>query len=78
MLGEKFRDALKIELIGCAGKRVRLSRILEIFDLFAGRLEAIEQVTRPFVGHSLVGSAPVNLDRRADVVQIGQRRQSFV
>ena len=39
---EKIRDALKIELIGCASKRVRLSRILEIFDLLASRLEPIE------------------------------------
>src|SRR6476619_5006574 len=57
VLREKIRNALEIELIGLAGKRVRLSRILEIFDLLPGSLESIEHVTRPFVWHGLVGSA---------------------
>src|SRR5437773_1825389 len=78
MLGEKFCDALKIELIGCAGKRVRLAGVFEVLDLFAGSLEPFEQIARPFVRNRFIGGTPVNLDRRADVLQVGKWRQSLV
>ncbi len=72
MQGEEIRDALKIELICRARERMRLSLVFEVFHLLAGRLQAIQHIARPFVRYGFVGGAPVDLDWRSNILQMGE------